>query len=230
MSGQPGTRAGAPAAARAPERDEWLPALGRLKGVEAYDRVLRVLSLDAIYEMLLDQLAFFPGDRVLDIGCGNGTLGSLMRRTRPEVAVTGLDRDPRMLLHAAGNPGSGDVSWIQGFAQRLPFGSGTFDSVTASLFLHHLTRAQKMEALGEANRVLRVGGSLHVADWTKPKPGISALGFTFVRLLDGFERTADHASGRIVDLIQGAGFQPVEHLQMRHTWLGTLGFYRATKA
>jgi ubiquinone/menaquinone biosynthesis C-methylase UbiE len=203
--------------------------LGRLNGVEAYDRVLRILSLDTIYELLLDQFAFSPGDRVLDIGCGNGALCSMLRRTRPEVAVTGLDRDPRMLLRAAGSPGSGDVSWIQGFAQGLPFAGATFDSATASLILHHLTRPQKKEALGEANRVLRVGGSLHVADWTKPKLGIPALGFTLVRLLDGYKRTADHASGQLTDIIRAAGFDSVENLKVWHTWLGTLGFYRAPK-
>ena len=111
----------------------------------------------------------------------------------------------------------------------LPFADGAFDVVTATLFLHHLTHPQKRMALAEANRVLRAGGSLHVADWTKPKAGISAIGFSLVRLLDGYERTADHASGRLGDLIREAGFDPVANQLERHTWLGTLGFFGATK-
>jgi ubiquinone/menaquinone biosynthesis C-methylase UbiE len=194
-----------------------------------YDRVLRIFSLDTVYESVLEQLGCVPGNRVLDIGCGTGSLASSLRRTHPKVRVTGLDRDPRMLLRAEDRHRSSGVSWVQGSGRRLPFADATFDAVTATLFLHHLTHPQKLEALSEANRVLRPGGSLHVADWTKPKPGLSALGFTLVRLLDGYDRTADHASGRLADFMQAAHFSPVECLQERHTWLGTLGFFRATK-
>lgn len=210
--------------------DKWLPASGRLEGVGWYDCVLRIFSLDAVYEFVLKQLVCLPDDRVLDMGCGTGSLASSLRRSHPKVRVTGLDRDRRMLVRAADRQRSGGVSWVEGSGQRLPFAGEAFDAVAATLFLHHLTHAQKMEALGEANRVLRPGGSLHIADWIKPKPGMSAVGFALVRLLDGCERTADHASGRLTDLIQAAGFSPVEYLQARHTWLGTLGFFRATKA
>lgn len=59
--------------------DEWLPASGRLKGVDAYDRVLRILSLDKICELVVQQLACCAGSRVLDMGCGTGSLASLLR-------------------------------------------------------------------------------------------------------------------------------------------------------
>ena len=56
------------------------------------------------------------------------------------------------------------------------------------------------------------------------------MGFTLVRPLDGYERTADNATGRLGDIILEAGFDSVEKLQpLLHTWLGTLGFYRAMK-
>lgn len=212
------------------EADEWLPASGRLKGVDAYDRVLRILSLDKIHELVIQQLVCSPGSRVLDMGCGTGSLASLLRCSYPKARITAVDRDLRMLGRAVDRSNAEGNSWIQGEGQQLPFADRAFDIVTATLFLHHLTPPQKTEALLEANRVLRPGGSLHVADWTKPKPGIPALGFKLVRLLDGYERTAAHSSGRLADLIRAAGFHRVEQLLARHTWLGTLGFFRATKA
>jgi len=90
-------------------------------------------------------------------------------------------------------------------AQRLPFSDNAFDIVIATLFLHHLTHAQKIQALCEGRRVLRPGGWLHVADWNRPRRGILAMGFARVRLLDGYERTADHAAGRLGDLLAAYG-------------------------
>lgn len=153
------------------EADEWLPASGRLKGVDAYDRVLRILSLDKIYELVIQQLVCSPGSRVLDMGCGTGSLASLLRCSYPKARITAVDRDLRMLGQAVDRSNAEGNSWVQGEGQRLPFADRAFDLVTATLFLHHLTPPQKTEALREANRVLRPGGSVHVADWTNRNQG-----------------------------------------------------------
>src|SRR5690606_33901526 len=121
----------------------------------------------------------------------------------------GLDPDRRMLTRAAANNSSGRVGWTEGLAQKLPFADGSFDRIAAVLVLHHLTHAQKVSALAEGYRALAPRGRIHIVDWTKPS-GLAAAGFLLVRALDGFERTADHAEGRLYELIQGAGFEDLE--------------------
>ncbi len=133
-----------------------------------------------------------------------------------------------MLAQAVRQAPAAGAQWALGTAQRLPFADSTFDCVTAVLLLHHLVRSQKMAALSEAMRVLRPGGELHVADWTKPC-GKSALGFLLVRLLDGFEQTADHSAGRLTSLIHEAGFKGMETLRTRIHPLGTIIHLRAEK-
>jgi ubiquinone/menaquinone biosynthesis C-methylase UbiE len=133
-----------------------------------------------------------------------------------------------MLRQAVRQAPAAGAHWVLGIAQRLPFADSTFECVTAVLLLHHLTRRQKMLALSEARRVLRPGGELHVADWTKPC-GTSALGFLLVRLLDGFGQTADHSRGRLDSLIREAGFERLETLRTRIHALGTIVHLRAEK-
>jgi hypothetical protein len=67
--------------------DQWLPALGRVGSAGLYDPVVRRLSLDAVYALLLKQIACAPNCRVLDLGCGTGAFGSLLRRSHPEARI-----------------------------------------------------------------------------------------------------------------------------------------------
>src|SRR5690606_26445906 len=96
---------------------------------------------------------------------------------------------------------SGGAGWTEGLAQKLRFADGAFDRIATILVLHYLTHAQKVSALAQGCRALAPGGRLHIVDWTKPS-GLAAAGFLLVRALDGFERTADHAEGRLCQLVR----------------------------
>lgn len=71
----------------------------------------------------------------------------------------------------------------QALAEKLPFPKASMDVVISSLFFHHLTTNQKREALEEICRVLRPGGTLHVADWGKPSNFLMRLTFLIVQFL-----------------------------------------------
>lgn len=201
--------------------------MGRGGAPHAYLRLLRWFSLGDLAESVAADLDVGPGMSVLDLGAGPGQLAVELERRQPEVRAVGLDPDPRMLRHAA--QAGPRARWVSGMAQELPFPDGSFDRVAATLLLHHLTRPQKLRALGEAARVLRPGGELVVTDWSKPQ-GIAKAGFLVVRLVDGFAPTADHAVGRLQELFESAGFEVVDVSPRRRLCLGLIVCFRLRKA
>lgn len=75
----------------------------------------------------------FRGKRVLDVGTGDGRLALGAARWAPE--VTGVDPDPEAIRAARGNARAmraGNVRFVVGPAQRLPFRGGSFDVVILS--------------------------------------------------------------------------------------------------
>jgi SAM-dependent methyltransferase len=75
------------------------------------------------------------GDRVLDIGCGNGALASDVARERKAV-VTGIDQSGASIRAARAAHGGESITFIEGDARRLP--AGAFDVVILSNVLEHL--------------------------------------------------------------------------------------------
>src|SRR3981081_4250717 len=78
----------------------YLPAAGHDWSLPLYDPLVKLLGGDAVRTTLLEQAALRPGHRVLDIGCGTGTLAVLTKRQHPDVEVVGFDPDPKALARA----------------------------------------------------------------------------------------------------------------------------------
>jgi SAM-dependent methyltransferase len=82
----------------------YLPAAGRDIFLPLYDPLTRLMGGERILRRLLDQASIKPNHRVLDVGCGTGTLAVLIKREHPGVDVVGLDPDPKALARARGKP------------------------------------------------------------------------------------------------------------------------------
>lgn len=111
----------------------------------------------------VDELALPPGTRVLEVGCGTGTLTRLLAGDPRVKEVVGVDSSAdhvaRARQLAAGLPG---VRFDVAHGTGLPFGAGSFDSVVLHRVLSHASRPEQV--LAEGWRVLRHEGSLSIFD------------------------------------------------------------------
>ena len=131
----------------------WLMTLGR-------ERSFR--------EKLLTPARLQPGESVLDVGCGTGTLAIAAKRgVGPAGTVYGIDASPEMIARASKKAMKAGVEVIfkDGLAESLPFPDARFDVVLSSVMLHHLPRTARQQALREMRRVLTPGGRLLAVDF-----------------------------------------------------------------
>ncbi len=155
------------------------------------------------------------GQRVLDVGCGPGSITvDLAARIAPG-EVVGVDTSAAVLhvaRQAAQDAGLANVRLQVADAAALPFEDSSFDVVHAHQVLQHLT--DPVAALREMRRVTRPGGVVAVRDadyaamtWYPASPGLDewlAL-YHEVTLANGAEADAGR---RLVAWAQEAGFDP----------------------
>jgi ubiquinone/menaquinone biosynthesis C-methylase UbiE len=109
-----------------------------------------------------------PGESVLDVGCGTGTLAIAAKRSVGAAGtVQGIDASPEMIARATkkAKKANQDVSFKNALAEALPFPSGQFDVVLATMMLHHLPRKPRQQCASEVRRVLKVGGRVLAVDF-----------------------------------------------------------------
>lgn len=143
-----------------------------------------------------------PGDRVLDVGCGPGSITvGLGEAVGTGGTVVGVDLDP----------GPAAVPLARADAFDLPFPDGSFDAVFSCAMLQHL--GDPLGALREARRVCRPGAVVGIADADSggvivepPDPWIDRAHEIADRMRDG---TSIHVGRHLRGLLHRAGFVDV---------------------
>src|SRR5690606_3679172 len=111
-----------------------------------------------------------PGERVLDVGCGTGTLAiEIRKRVGSEGVVHGIDASPEMVTLAKEKARTRQlqIDFQVAAAQQLPFEDGAFDAVLCTMLMHHLPRDQRADAIAEMFRVLAPGGRVLIVDLSR---------------------------------------------------------------
>ena len=78
----------------------FLPGMSRNWLLPLYDPLTQLLGIRSVHRRLLDQAAVRPGQRVLEIGCGTGTLLLTAKQNQPTATVVGMDPDLIALARA----------------------------------------------------------------------------------------------------------------------------------
>lgn len=206
---------------------DYLPAAGKDAFLPFYDLFTALLGVRAVHRTLIDQAGLAAGQRVLEIGCGTGNLAVRARRAHAGVEVVGSDPDPLALARARRKAGAlAGLRFEHGYAQRLPYPDASFDRVFSALMLHHLDHDTKAAAVAEVARVLRPGGSLHLADLAGHAGGVH--GFLAERVVRS-GHVGDNQGDGIPRLLAAAGLAAAEVASRRHPVLGRVGYYRAVR-
>lgn len=109
-----------------------------------------------------------PGEQVLDVGCGTGTLAiEAARRVGRPGRVAGVDPGAQQIARARAKAARRNlpIEFLVGVIEQLPFPDQSFDVVFSTLMMHHLPTPLKRQGLAEIARVLKPGGRLVIADF-----------------------------------------------------------------
>ncbi len=145
--------------------------------------------------------------KVLDVGCGTGSLLIDIKRNYSNLEAHGIDPDKNILGNAAKKAEKNNVKikFDCAYAQKLPFPSNYFDVALSSLAIHHIPSEYKQKALEEIHRVIKSKGFFMLVDFGKTKrfPIGAWLAATF-------EEGKENYEGLIPEMMKKAGFKQIK--------------------
>jgi len=151
-----------------------------------------------------------PGEKVLDVGCGTGTLALMMKKyVGGDLDVTGIDAAVEMVdvARKKAEKANQEIRFEAAVIEALPFADARFDLATSTYMLHHLPAEVKRAGLREVRRVLKPGGRFLAVDFASSGGGIAG------HLLSVFGHAhAANSFSELEQVLSKAGFGDVREV------------------
>jgi ubiquinone/menaquinone biosynthesis C-methylase UbiE len=196
--------------------DRWIGASGFLS---VLGRLVFKLSGVVYSKTFVQQARLTPRDKVLELGCGFGTiLRNARRRTQAEQNYVGIDLSYQMIWRAQEksrkSPRREQIQFFVGSAIALPLKGNLFDVVLLSHVIKYLTDEQLIEVLSEAKRVLKARGRIIVWEFSPyVSPGITRC------ILRNCKAQRLRAARELRDVLKECGYQELCPFEIRTPWL-----------
>ncbi|MFQ5684197.1 MAG: class I SAM-dependent methyltransferase [Candidatus Binatia bacterium] len=136
----------------------------RFSNAEAYERQMGRWS-QRLAPLFVDFVGIREGDRVLDVGCGTGSLCFAVASVTRRSEIVGIDPTGPFVTYARSRNADPRMRFEVGDALALPYPNAFFDKSLASLTLDYIPEAPK--AVGEMLRVTRPGGTVAACMWDR---------------------------------------------------------------
>ncbi|NGX94874.1 MAG: methyltransferase domain-containing protein [Bradyrhizobiaceae bacterium] len=178
-------------------------------------------------EPLIQESALRSGERVLEVSAEGCSLCEVLARQYPAVHFSAVQ--PAGSSKSVRGPLS-NLELLHGDQYCIDCRAASFDKVILSLALHPLRQSDKVALLKEMRRVLRHGGTLHIADFDQPlhRREIHALRGT--GYLFGSETAKPHLDGSWLNLIKQTGFDGVRRVNTVSEIVGRIAIIRARRS
>lgn len=124
-----------------------------------YDNSRDGKFVEPMYEIIAGEIQKSPSGRILDVGCGNANLFSMLPDGKYE--LHGIDFCENMIAEALMKCGN-KAEFKVADAEKLPFDDDSFDVIVCNASFHHYVRPGAV--LEEMHRVLKDGGRLLIGD------------------------------------------------------------------
>jgi ubiquinone/menaquinone biosynthesis C-methylase UbiE len=191
------------------------------KMVPSYDSFMKKTTLgreQKLRELTISLAGVKPGDSVLEVGCGTGTLSlAAKRQAGPAGRVFGIDVIPGMIevSQRKAAQANEEITFQLGSINDIPYAENQFDVVMCSFMIFHMSEGVRRKGFKEIYRVIKPNGRLLIVDSALPS---QPLPRAIAKIIMG--GTPQHNLQELVPVLKTSGFSDIEVAPVEFSVLG----------